>query len=279
MTWFNEFLCPQSAMNWRKTSTDLKNKKDIKEGIKEISIVFSLFLVSQELFPLCSRCGPPQEYRAAEKAFQIWRLKGGHTVLSIICPDKQIISSSFWSQLNMENNLGVYTKKEKVFKGVLWKLWKVEVGLATSEALIHGSWMCGIADVVKDFTLKAWKASHLLGDSVMRCALLVQHFGSPEALCSQCMFVCGETCPHFVNSFNTLIGIKALVCTLLLPNHVFSMLTLQQHAVIFSPLWEMSPGSSTFLPMSKLLPSSTHQRKTLFAGVVKWLTQDQTAGQ
>lgn len=38
---------------------------------------------------------------------------------------------------------------------MLWKLWEVEARLATSEALIHGSCMCGIADVVKDLTLKA----------------------------------------------------------------------------------------------------------------------------
>lgn len=39
----------------------------------------------------------------------------------------------------MENNLCTHIKKETVSKGMLWKLWEVEVRLAVSEALIHSS--------------------------------------------------------------------------------------------------------------------------------------------
>lgn len=86
---------------------------------------------------------------------------------------------------------------------MLWKLWKVEVRLTASEALIHGSWTCGTADVVKYLTPQAWKASHILGVSAMRCAFVVQSAGSPGTcpLDAQCVEQ-GES-HHFINPFST----------------------------------------------------------------------------
>lgn len=201
---------------------------------------------------------------------------GGVAILSwALHADKQIISSSFWSQLNMENNLCTHTKKETVSKGMLWKLWEVEVRLAVSEALIHSSWMCGIADVVRDLTLGAWQTSHLLalwwGLSCLCCMLEAQKPHVPN--------IWGEeSCPHFVNSFfNTSQTMQAWVLPSFLSPSVFHRdLAATGQSV---PQLQMSPAFPCPWQCPRLFPSSSHQRKSLFPGAVKWLTQDQTVGQ
>lgn len=115
------------------------------------------------------------ELQRSRKSFSNMKHEGVAILCWALHADKQIINSSFWSQLNMENNLCTHIKKETVSKGMLWKLWEVEVRLAVSEALIHSSWMCGIADVVRDLTLGAWQGragviSWLSDEACLACA-------------------------------------------------------------------------------------------------------------
>lgn len=112
------------------------------------------------------------ELQRSRKSFSNMKHERVATLSWVLHADKQIISSSFWSQLNMENNLCTHIKKETVSKGMLWKLWEVEVRLAVSEALIHSSWMCGIADVVRDLTLEHDRQviSWLSDEACLACA-------------------------------------------------------------------------------------------------------------
>lgn len=56
-----------------------------------------------------------------------------HEGVAILCwalhADKQIINSSFWSQLNMENNLCTHIKKETVSKGMFGNFGKLNSDL------------------------------------------------------------------------------------------------------------------------------------------------------
>ena len=72
---------------------------------------------------------------------------------------------------------------------MLWKLWEIEVRVATSEALIHGYWICGIADVVKDLTLKAWKASYIPGGLCDETCLACAAYWKPRSSTFP-MYVC-----------------------------------------------------------------------------------------
>lgn len=218
--WFeiNEFVCLQSVMTWLKTSTILGYKQDLKEKKNpDILCLFLVFLLSQELFPLCTRCDPLQNYRAAEKAFQIWRLKGGNTVLTITCLYKQSISSSFWCQLDVENNLSAHITNWKYARACFGNFGKLK-----SDLRLLKPWFMVPECVGLLMESKSWPLKH--ERQVTSGGTLWWDISCLYSIL-ETQYVCmGERgVPILYILFNTLISSKALVSTSPLPHHPSSM--------------------------------------------------------